>query len=83
MPIQRQGKRSKASKKDQPKRKRYNVQQRGFKRRITDLEKHIKKNPNDAQALVSLPEVQKMRVKGHRKKSGVIKRHYLGYGGNK
>ena len=83
MPIQRQGKRSKASKKDQPKRKRYNVQQRGLKRRITDLEKHIKKSPNDAQALVSLPEVQKMQVKRHRKKLGVIKRHYLGYGGNK
>jgi hypothetical protein len=41
---------SKASKKDQPKRKRYNAEGRGKARKLRMLQKHVEKYPNDLQA---------------------------------
>lgn len=40
----------KSSKKDQPKRKRYNMEQRGINRRKADFLRHCNENPNDKQA---------------------------------
>ena len=40
----------KSSKKDQPKRIRYNNQRRGHLRKVRELENHCQKCPNDIQA---------------------------------
>jgi hypothetical protein len=48
----------KSSKADQPKRRRYNVESRGHKRRLRDLERHIERNPNDKTAPEALPKVR-------------------------
>jgi len=54
---------SKKRKGDQPKRKRYNVSRRGYKKRFNDLEKHIAKNPNDAIAKESVSRVKALVTK--------------------
>ncbi len=49
----------KKRKTDQPKRRRYVVEHRGRKRRIRDLERHIKRHPLDAIAVQALPRLRK------------------------
>jgi hypothetical protein len=48
----------KSSKSDQPKRRRYNATNRGYRRRLRDLERHIERNPNDKTAPEALPKVR-------------------------
>lgn len=48
----------KSSKGDQPKRRRYVAEGRGYRRRLRDLERHIDRNPKDAVAPEALPKVR-------------------------
>jgi hypothetical protein len=48
----------KSPKTNQPKRKRYNSERRGFKRRYRDLEAHVAKHPNDSVAPTALSRVR-------------------------
>lgn len=54
----------KGIKKDQPKRKRYNFEARGFRRAVRDMEKHIAKYPNDERAKAALPRLRERAIKG-------------------
>jgi len=44
----------KSSKKDQPKRKRYNAEKRGLKHAIRDLTRHLKRHEKDQSAIEAL-----------------------------
>jgi hypothetical protein len=57
MPNQPAKKNSKRPHSSQPKRQRYNVEARGYKRRLKDLDRHIEHNPNDAVAKDARPRV--------------------------
>lgn len=54
----------KGPKGNQPKRKRYNFEKRGFKRAVKDLEKHIGKHPNDRSAKDALPRIKQRYLEG-------------------
>ncbi len=54
----------KSCKSDQPKRRRYNVENRGWKHRVRDLERHIAKHPNDAAAPEALPRLRGLAMGG-------------------
>lgn len=43
---------------DQPKRKRYIAEKRGWRRRVRDLERHVKKHPGDKAASAAVPRVR-------------------------
>jgi len=49
----------KSSKRDQQKRIRYNLEHRGEKRRLRDLEWHVARNPNDKQADESFKRIKR------------------------
>ena len=53
----------KSSKRDEPKRKRYNAERRGFVHRVRALEKHIAKHPDDEQAKAALILAKDMLTK--------------------
>lgn len=58
----------KSSKSDQPKRRRYNVECRGHKRRLRELERHIDKHPIAHPFFAVLAFVAKGKPKRKRKK---------------
>jgi hypothetical protein len=67
MSTKASGGNKKSPKRDQPKRKRYNAEGRGHKRRLADLERHIAKHPNDAVAPEALPKVKALASGGRGK----------------